>query len=177
MRKKISPIIISFVLAAISSFSPQSMAAESGVTDFTVRIKNISTCTFSTRPVVELGDITVDTKANFDNKKLLVNVLCPDTVSSYIWANVKPLTGYFATADTMWIDIDGSILSGSYGTKFSLFDENKNKIILNGGGENDAKFGFCGGTTTRTCALTPYLEAGSETGNGSITMVFNIRHS
>lgn len=176
MKNRIFPLMNFSLLMMLSFFSVSESIASSSDTEFTARIKN-TTCTFNTRQVVELGDITVDTKANFDNKKLLVNVLCPDTVSSYIWANVKPLTGYFATADTMWIDIDGSILSGSYGTKFSLFDENKNKIILNGGGENNANSGFCGGTTTRTCALTPYLEAGSETGNGSITMVFNIRHS
>lgn len=175
MNSIILSLMISAMVMATSLFSFSAWAAESGITDFSVRIK-ASTCTLSTVPEVDLGSITVGTTADV-KQKFLVNVLCPGQRSSYIWANVKAGTGYFATAGMMWMYIGGSIPSGQYGTRFSLLDENGQEIALNGIGEQDAGKGFCSGDSTRSCAFTPRLIAGLESsGEGSISMIFNIRH-
>ncbi|ELP9051054.1 hypothetical protein R1639_003978 [Salmonella enterica] len=154
-----------------------------GETKFTTTITRPG-CTVNVPAVMPLGSVgPADTGTpngkvyKFENKPFEVSINCPSgQVPSYVWVKEKPDTGYYATATMMWIAIDDYVWTAAKGTKFELL-YGGNPIVLNGGGQTNPQAGFCSGDATRTCPLIAQVTTGTESGRGSVTMIFTLKYS
>ncbi|ELM6819958.1 hypothetical protein Q2X70_004127 [Salmonella enterica] len=152
-------------------------------TEFTATIEKPS-CSVNVPAAMSLGSAgpadagTPNGKVyTFKNKPVDVSINCPSgQVPSYVWVKEKPDTGYYATATMMWIAIDDYVWTGAKGTKFELLDGG-NPVVLNGGGQTNPQAGFCSGDATRTCPLIARVTTGTESGRGSVTMIFTLKYS
>lgn len=164
---RLQAIAITGLSLAILLMSPSSAQAAPLYDSITVTLEATFTappCTLEVPDTVYLGSITYGSKAY---RPFTMTVNCQSASKAEIYAQTL---GTLVSGSTDTMEMGDSV------TQFWL-EEGGKKIALNGE-TNDTTSGFCEGTTSRTCTLTPktWVGASAKEGGRSAVIRFNIRY-
>lgn len=123
-------------------------------------------CEINVPPVVHLGSISYGEKRY---RPVTLTVNCTSAARSEIYAQTAGLL-VSGTTDT-------TAMTGADALTHFWLEENGKKIKLNGE-TNTTDSGFCAGTDSRTCTLTPATQVGvaAQEGERSAVIKFNVRY-
>lgn len=129
-------------------------------------------CTLTVPDQVFLGSITPGTKIY---NPFSVEIACPTATNTVLYAQV--VSGTLTSGSTTRMDMTGPANTGTPAQLWLTSSEGK-VITLDGSGSTDSTKGFCGGTSNRTCTLTPATLVAPDTPRGqtSATLRFSVAY-
>ncbi|EDT0233592.1 type 1 fimbrial protein [Salmonella enterica] len=178
MKNKNISIRLGLALMA-SLFSVSVGASVTSDTVFTATIGQPS-CSVSIPSNIDLGEINPGNSKHSTPFNIGVN--CSGTTPTSLWAKAKNGTISSSDNGTVYIEVDGKVPEPDKATRFNLWSTLPQDMFyhldLSGAGEHPGGPGFCSGDVTRTCPVKSVLQASknAEAGNGTVTIIFNLRH-
>lgn len=163
----VSQITTALMLGIVLSVQPASAATSAEATvDITWTVVAPS-CGLDVPDKVYLGSITYGSKAY---SPFTITVNCTSAAKAEIYA--QTLRGTLVSGSINTLEMEGMDNKAQF-----WLEESGNKIALNGE-TNDVTSGFCLGTDSRTCTLTPKtrVESTAQEGERSAVIRFNLRY-